>query len=346
MSRITRNACEQVQWTCESGERRELGRAARADIMWKVAVLLMFLSALSGAAFAQTQPDWANIETVTVKGEPGPAVWHLTRGNSEVWILGTAGPLPKGLDWNRHYVSELFDGARAVLFPAKADVNLVDIGWFLIRHGGELRLPHGQILESGLSDDLRARFAAARDAVGGDDHDYSTDIPIRAAIRLQQDLMKKADLEPREPRRTIEDLADRSRAHTEPVMHFEPMDAVRDILKLSPEQQRVCLSQAVDDVTFALAHADRASRAWAVGDLKTLKANFGESRLYNCVSQAVSAIGDIDARTTAATVAAIDAALNQPGKTVAVVGVGPLLRKGGVLAQLEARHIAIEGPAD
>ena len=314
--------------------------------MFRTAALAVVLIVLPLATEAQVQPDWANIETVTVKGEPGPAVWHLTRGNSEVWILGTAGALPKDLDWNRHYVSELFDGARAVLLPAKADVNLVDIGWFLIWHGSELRLPHGQTLESGLSDDLRTRFIAARNAVAGDAGDYSTDVPIRAAIRLQQDLMKKADLEPREPRRTIEDLAERSRAHAGPVMHFEAMDAVRDILKLSPEQQRVCLSQAVDDVTFALAHADRASRAWAVGDLKTLKANFGESRLYNCVSQAVSAVGDIDARNTTVTVAAIDAALNQPGKTVAVIAVGPLLRKGGVLEQLEARHIAIEGPAD
>jgi uncharacterized protein YbaP (TraB family) len=298
------------------------------------------------AVHAQVQPDWAQIETVTVKGEPGPAVWHLTRGASEVWILGTAGPLPKGLEWNRQYVSELFDGARAVLFPAKADVNLVDVGWFLVWHGGELRLPHGQTLEAALPDDLRARFTAARDAVGGDDRDYSTDIPIRAAIRLQQDMVTKADLEPREPRRTIEDLADRSHAHTGPVTYFEAMDAVRDILKLSPEQQRACLSQAVDDVSFALVHADRAARAWAVGDIKSLKANFGESRLYNCVSQAVSAIGDIDARNSAATVAAIDAALNQPGKTVVVIGVGPLLRKGGVLEQLKARGVAIEGPAE
>jgi uncharacterized protein YbaP (TraB family) len=271
-------------------------------------------------------------------------VWHLTRGNSEVWLLGTAGPLPKGLEWNKQYVSELFDGARAILFPAKADVNLVDVGWFLIWHGGELRLPHGQTLEDGLGDDLRARFIAARDAVGGDKSDYSTDIPIRAAIRLQQDLVTKTNVEPREPRRTIENLADAKHIHSEPVSHFEAMDAVRDILKLSAEQQRVCLSQAVDDVSWALAHSEKTARAWAVGDIQGLKANFGESRLYNCVAQAVRAIGDIDARNSAATVTAIDTALNQPGKTIVVIGLGLLLRKGGVLEQLQARHMAIEGP--
>jgi uncharacterized protein YbaP (TraB family) len=313
--------------------------------MFKTAALISTLVVAPLAAAAQVQPDWANIETVTVKGEPGPAVWHLTRGNSEVWLLGTAGPLPKDMAWNRQYVAELFDGARAILFPAKADVNIVDAAWFLVWHGSELRLPHGQTLESGLSDDLRTRFIAARDAVGGDKSDYSSDIPIRAAIRLQQDLFTKTNVEPREPRRTIEGLADAKHIHSEPVGHFEAMDAVRDILKLSAEQQRVCLSQAVDDVSWALAHSEKTSRAWAVGDIQGLKANFGESRLYNCVAQAVRAIGDIDAHNSAATVTAIDTALNQPGKTIVVIGLGLLLRKGGVLEQLEARHIAIEGPA-
>ena len=314
--------------------------------MWKAAVLTLATIALPLAAEAQVQPDWAEIETITVKGEPGPALWHLTRGNSEVWILGIPGPLPKNLAWNKQYVSELFDGARAVLLPAKADVNVVDAAWFLIRHGGELRLPRGQTLEAGLSENLRTRFGVARDAVDGDRDDYSTDIPIRAAIRLQQDFAEKAGLAPREPRRTIESLADDKHVHTDPVAHFEPMDAVRDILKLSADQQRVCLSQAVDDVTWAVAHAEKASRAWAVGDIKALKANFSESRLYACVAQAVRAIGDIDARNSAAMVTAIDGALNQPGKTIVLVGVGPLLRKDGVLARLKAQGVVIEAPAE
>ena len=230
--------------------------------------------------------------------------------------------------------------------PPRANVGLADIAWFLIRHGGELSLPRGQTLEEGLPDDLCARFIAARDAVGGDDSDYRTDIPIRAAMRLQQDLVKKAGLSGDEPRKTINDLAGDKDIPAKPISRFEAMDAIRDVLKLSPEQQRVCLAQAVEDVTWALAHADKAGRAWAVGDIKTVKANYGESRFGACVLTAVRALGDIDARNIADTVAAIDVALNQPGKTIAVVNMGPLLRKGGVLEQLEARHVAIEGPAD
>jgi uncharacterized protein YbaP (TraB family) len=313
--------------------------------MGKTAILAFSLVAFSPCADAQVQPDWAQIETVTVKAEPGPAVWHLTRGNSEVWVLGLIGALPKGLEWNRRYLSELFDGAHAILMPPKADVGLADIAWFLIRHGGELSLPRGEVLEDGLPPDLRARFIAARDAVGGDDSDYRTDIPIRAAIRLQQDMMKKAKLSGDEPRDTIRDLASAKNIPARPITRFEAMDAIREVLKLTPERQRVCLAQAVEDATWALDHADRAGRAWAVGDIGTVKANYGESRFGACVLSAVKAMGDIDARNIADTAAAIDAALNQPGKTIAVVNMGPLLRKGGVLEQLEARLVAIEGPA-
>jgi hypothetical protein len=311
---------------------------------WKAAALALFL----GAAPARAQPpaDWAQIEAVEVSARPGPAVWHLTRGNSEVWILGLVGAMPKDLDWNKQYLSDLLDGARAILMPPKANIGLVDIGWFLLRHGGELSLPRGQSLEPGLPDAIRARFVAARASVGGDADDYRTDIPIRAAIRLQQDFMKKTDLSYREPRDTIEDMAAAKHIRNVPVTRFEAMDAIREMLKLTSEQQQACLAQAAGDVNWGLAHAAPAARAWAVGDVRGVKANYAQSRLLDCIAGAIHAAGDIDARNVADTVAAIDAALNQPGKTIVVVNMGPLLRRGGVLERLQALPVAIESPAE
>ena len=314
--------------------------------MWKTAALVLTFATLAFHAQAQPVPVWAEIESVEVRERPGPAVWHLTRGNSEVYLLGLAGALPKDLDWNKQYLSELLDGARAILMPPKADIALTDIAWFLIRHGSELSLPRGQNLEDGLPDDQRARFIAARDHVGGDPSDYRTDIPIRAAMRLQQDLREKLDFSFREPRSTIENLASRKRIRNDPVTRFEAMDAIREILTLTPPQQRACLAQAVEDVNWALGHADRSARAWAVGDIKTVKANYSEWRLGTCIMAAVQKFSDIDGRNVAEYVTAIDAALNQPGKTIVVINMGPLLRRNGVLERLTARHITIEAPAE
>jgi hypothetical protein len=307
---------------------------------------LMVLPARAQPEPVRTPEEWTEIESVTVKAKPGPAVWRLTRGASEVWILGTVGPLPREMDWNRDAVADLLDGARAVLLPPRADFNLVDIAWFLLRHGSELSLPRGETLEGSLPPDLRTRFKAAIAAIGGDAGDYRTDIPIRAATRLNQDFFRKADLGYREPRATVERLASRKRLSTAPVLRFDVMDAVRDLLKLTPEQQRTCLSQAIEDVVWSRVHAEPAARAWAVGDIRNVRDNYSESRLFGCVIAQVERIGDIDARNTAETVAAIDGALNQPGKTVALVALGPLLRKNGVLARLKAKGVVIEAPAE
>lgn len=317
--------------------------------MWKAAALSLTFVALTvlpvPAQPTSPEPEWTEIESVTVHGVPGPAVWRLTRGESEVWILGTVGLLPRGMEWNKDSIAGLLEGARTVLLPPRADVGLVDIGWFLLWHGGELSLPRGQVLEDTLPPELRARFIAARTAVGRDG-DYRTDIPIRAAVRLGQDFLKKAELEYREPRRTVEGQASRLRIPIKPVIRFDVMDAVRDLLKLTQAQQQVCLAQAVEDVNWGFDHAARAARAWAVGDLANVKANYSESRLFGCVIAAVERVGDINARNTAETVAALDAALNQPGKTVALVAMGPLLRKYGVLARLKAKGVTIEAPAE
>jgi hypothetical protein len=325
-------------WSC--AVRSVLGGAAF------LALALTILPARAQPEAAKAPEEWADIESVTVKGEPGPAVWRLTRGASEVWVLGTVGPLPRDMEWNRATATDLLDGARALLLPPRADVNLVDVAWFLLRHGSELSLPRGQRLEDGLPPDLRAHFTAAIMAIGADADDYRTDIPIRAAVRLGQDFQKKADLGYREPRATVESLASRKRISTTPVYRFEVMDAVRDLLKLTPDQQRACLSQAVEDVTWARAHALAAARAWAVGDIRTVKGHYSESRLFACVIAQVERAGDINARATAETVAAIDAALNQPGKTVALVAMGPLLRRDGVLARLKAKGVTIEAPVE
>ena len=314
--------------------------------MWKTAALALTFVALASDAQAQVLPEWAQVEAVEVRERPGPAVWHLTRGNSEVWLLGLAGALPRDLDWNKQYLSELLDGARAILMPPKADIALTDIAWFLIRHGGELSLPRGQSLEDGLPEDLRARFIVARDRVGGDASDYRTDIAIRAAMRLQQDLREKLDFSFREPRATIENLAYRKRIKNDPVTRFEAMDAIREVLTLTPQQQRSCLAQAVEDVNWALGHADRSARAWAVGDIRTVKANYSEWRLGTCIMAAVQKFSDIDGRNVSEYVSAIDAALDKPGKTIVVINMGPLLRKNGVLERLTAKHITIEAPAE
>ncbi len=89
-----------------------------------------------------------------------------------------------------------------------------------------------------------------------------------------------------------------------------------------------------------------AADAWAVGDIKSLKLTYGESRLANCVIAAVHSVADISERDVADYTAAINDALDKPGKTIAVIDIGPLLKKNGVLERLGLLNVTIEGPAE
>jgi hypothetical protein len=158
--------------------------------------------------------------------------------------------------------------------------------------------------------------------------------------------VKKEKLRYREPLETIEKMADRAHIANAPVLSISAMDSIRDVLKLDPAQQRACLAEAVEDVQWALVHARPAAQAWAIGDVRGVKANYTQSRLFDCITGAVGRIADISARGAADYTAAIDAALDKPGKTIAVMNVAQLLRKGGVLERLKRTRVAIEGPAD
>src|SRR6185312_12182532 len=110
-----------------------------------------------------------------------------------------------------------------------------------------------------------------------------------------------------------------------PIAKYEVLGAAEDVLKLDLAQQKVCLAQSVDDIDRAYANTIPAAQAWAIGDIRNVKAHYGESRLLDCVTAAVHSVADINERNVADTTAAIGAALDKPGKAVAVIDIGPLL---------------------
>src|SRR6185312_1511749 len=262
----------------------------------------------------QTTENWGAPEIVEVQAKPGPAVWHLTRGDSEVWILGTVGAMPDGLKWNKDYLAELLDGARAILMPPRPSIGLFEGAWFLITNGSKFNLPRGQSLEATLPADIEPRFASLREKLDKNVDHYRTDTALRASLRIQEDVTDKLDLSRDEPRDTIRKLARHKHVPAAPIAKYEVLDAARDVLKLTPAQQQVCLGQSVEDANWDLSHASEAADAWAVGESQLRRVH-----LADCVIAAVHSVADISERDVADYTAAINDALGKSGKTVAVI---------------------------
>jgi peptidoglycan/xylan/chitin deacetylase (PgdA/CDA1 family) len=108
--------------------------------------------------------DWSRIETVVVTARlPGPALWHVQQGSSEVWILATVEPVPADLVWDKRTITKLLVGARLLLLPPRGEVGLFEGAWFVLTGLATLEQPEGTTLEATLPDPLKARFVTARD---------------------------------------------------------------------------------------------------------------------------------------------------------------------------------------
>lgn len=307
------------------------------------------LLALSGAApLPGDAPisDWSNIETVVVTAKlPGPALWHVVKGNSEVWILATVQPLPEDMKWESDRIRELLKGTRTLLLPPRAQVGLFEGAWFLLTGMGTLEQPDGVTLEGTLPEPLRSRFVAERMQVHQDADRYEKYLPAVAALMLESDFWKASKLNIYGPQRTLEKLAALAGVPTHPIATYPAMDVIHDIPKMSRAAHLACLDLALSDIAIESEHAVAAAQAWAEGDVAGIKANFSETKLDACLQQN-NAYAVLRERAIGDMTRAIGEALNTPGKSFAVVPMGTFLRKGGVLDRLQASGLTITGPGD
>ncbi len=310
-----------------------------------IAVLAVLAAAVPAPAQAPPPVVADEIYTVSVTADSrGPAIWRVSRGNAEVWILATVGLMPEDLEWNKQSLEKVITGAKQVMLPPQPDLNLIDIGWFYLWNSSLIYQPRGQTLEGSLPESLRARFVAVRTLAKREADRYARDIPAVAAIKLSGDFARARDLTRREPRRTVERIAREAKVKIATVGTFEVMPAVRELLNLPHDKQRICLEQVVADTEQLARNAERASDAWADGRILAAQPHYSETRLIDCATSLSASAASVETAHNTLLANAIDAALRTPGKSVAVIPLGPLTRKGGVLDLLGSKGVTIHQP--
>jgi uncharacterized protein YbaP (TraB family) len=299
------------------------------------------------AAEADDPPvtDWTDVETVVVTAPTqAPAVWHIKKGDAEIFLIGMPGPTPAKLAWNRKPIADLVAGAREVLTPAEANVGPFEGSWFLLTHRGLLSLPDDQKLEETLPPDLKARFAAARTALTLDADHFDDDTPILAAWKLQANFNEQHKLGPG-ALFAIRKIASDKDVPMHPVGEYGALGMLKELMRLPQDQQCACLAASIGDLEARTVHAGPEAEAWAIGDIKALKAHYTQPAFAPCFAF-TAGFGKYYSRAVADYLNAIDKALSQPGKTVMLVEIGALLRNTGVVEKLRAKGITIEGPAE
>ncbi len=284
-------------------------------------------------------------ELLVIGRRPGPALWRVTRGDSEVVIVGSLSPLPHMLNWNTIRVEHaLQDSTVLFLPPNKAHVGLFDAAEMFIRQGA-LKPAHGADMESTLPPELRARFERVRDSFHGDPKHYAHWKPAVAGLFLVGDFHRAAGLSDDKPATTIAKLAHaaNTEVRTIGVLNAKPLfDAAA---KMSDAQNQSCLAAALDDIEREASHARPAAEAWAAGDLKGVRDNDSGSLLDGCLLQ-ISSVQSLVEQGTRDAVKTINEALDRPGRSVSVIDLTFLLRRNGVLDRLKAEGDTISIPPD
>ena len=153
-------------------------RTRAAALLFIAACLLAgnWPSRARGADQASTQLD----ELVVTGERTGPGMWHVHRGNAQLWILGSLSPLPKGITWRSKQVEQVLGTTNMVLVPKPLEIGIVRILWLLITERNLLMVGEGKRLKDVLPANLHDRFSLQRAKFTSDSTKWERYRPIVA----------------------------------------------------------------------------------------------------------------------------------------------------------------------
>ncbi len=306
------------------------------------AVLLLSLAPLAGAQNAAGDPEAVIAEELVVQARvPGPAWWKATDADSTVRILGAPAALPKGVAWDTRPLQLRLEEANTLLTPVTGKISTIRAVTFFLGNQNAMR-GEGP-LEERLSPELRARFVAARTAVGKPASRYERWRPGMAAMLLSTDFYDGLDMQADEPFDTLKRSARRARVRVKAGSEYDMNPVLREFVALDEAAQLVCLEDAVRLVEAGQAGARGAAQGWARGDIgRALAAERGFDRCLGAMPTMVSATR----RALNDTTAMVTEALRQPGVSVIVVGMRSLLARDGVVTRLRAAGVEVRTPEE
>lgn len=282
-------------------------------------------------------------ELEVVARPQGPAMWRVRRGGSEVVILGSVSPLPQSLSWDQGRVKRALAGARQLLLTTpEAVVGIMDAPGAALQL---VRLRALTPLPRRTPPALYARVVSAARVAQIDPAKLSGWRPAPAGGYLIGAFQHAAGLSMAKPGSTVARLAGAAHVPVREVTRVSGMPLLATVVRMDEAQQLRCLAAAVDEVDWEAGHAVPLAQAWAVGRLDRARAERTRVLWSSCLEDLPS-LRALDERGIAQTYTAIEAALNQPGRTVAVVDLRYLDTKNGLLDRLRAAGAQVDLPPE
>ena len=290
----------------------------------------------------------AQLEELTVTGErTGPGMWRVHRGSSQLWILGSISPLPKGITWRSKQVEQVLTTTQRVLVPKPLEIGIVKILWLLITERNVIMIRGGKRLKDVLPQNLYQRFAAQRARFTKDGDKWERYRPIVASAFLEQAAFHSVGLSARlDLGAAVRMLAKKQDVPVEEVKIAGVGDFLDTLKAMPAATENACVDASVVTVESGLPRLIERARAWSTGDVERIQALPQPAAVDACLAALDSGAskGDLLARVRQAWLTAIEKNLQGSAGTLAVVNMDLLLGHGGLMETLRAQGYEIDYP--
>src|ERR1700749_2244636 len=237
-------------------------------------VLLLQLPPVGQTARAEDQP----IPEVVVVGEhAGPRMWRVSKGDHVLWILGTISPLPRKMIWQSDSVADVLPQTQEVL-PAWPSIGVGANPFTALRLYFTWRKiqksPDHMKLQEQLPAPLYARFSALKAKYAPRDSKLEELRPMLAGGRLLDDVLDVSGLSMRnEVQKEVLKLASKQgvKIHQTKMKGDDPVDVLTDLGETPKESEVACLAAIVSRLETDMGPMQARARAWALGDVDTLR---------------------------------------------------------------------------
>lgn len=313
----------------------------------------MIAPALPAQQAAPASPEAAPIEEVLVEGRhEGPRMWVVRKGDHTLWVLGTISPLPKKMVWQPDAVEEALRHTQEVV-PAWPSYGIganpitalrVYIEWRRLQ-----KPPDHMPLREAVPPALYARVEALMARYAPHDKKIEQMRPMLAARELLTRGLDAAGLAiHNEVQQEVLRLAGREgvRIHQDKLHIDDPVDVLKDVGATPLAGEVACLDSVVTLLETDLAPMQERARAWALGDVDTLRTLPYSGDRTACLSAVSTSdrVRKLIARAEDDWLIAVEDSLARNRGTLAVQSMDRLLGDKGTLAVLKSRGYSVEGP--
>ncbi|HEX4619710.1 MAG TPA: TraB/GumN family protein [Steroidobacteraceae bacterium] len=311
-------------------------------------------SAARPAAPAPPVPAAATpLQEVVVEGQhEGPRMWTVRRGDHTLWILGTVTPLPKRMVWRPDAVREVLKESQEVV-PAWPSYGIgvhpftalrVFIQWRRMQ-----KPPDHLPLKETLPPELYARVTALEARYDPHDTHLEELRPMLAAERLVTRVLDASGLAlHNEVQKTVLSMAREQgvRVRQDKLKIDDPVDVLKDVGSTPLSAEVACLDAVVTRLETDLGPMQARARAWALGDVDTLRQLPHPDDRTACVAAVSTSerVRSLIARAQDDWLLVVQDSLARNRGTLAVQSMDRLLGEQGALAALRQRGYQVEGP--